>query len=357
MRPGRVLAAAAAAACAAATLHSLWNLRILRRPDRVDDSARISVLVPARDEQHRIGPTLDSLRRLEGVHEILVLDDNSRDRTAEMVRAAGLPVLRSNDEPPPGWLGKPWACHRLAQAATGDILVFIDADVTLTPDAAVRAAALLEDVELVCPYPRQITTGVLQRLVQPLLQWSWLTFLPLGLAERSAHPALVAGNGQFLAVRAAAYRAVGGHSAVRGEVLEDLALARRFKASGFRAAMADGTDIATCHMYVSDRDLVDGYTKSLHDAFGPGTLMLLGGMYLAPSAGLLLSRDGTTRALCLTAYGAAVAGRVAVAKRTGQPLADTVTHPLSMAALFGLYVRSVVAHRRGRIQWRGRDLV
>lgn len=356
MRPGRALAAVAAAACTAATLHTLWNLRILRRPDRIGAPGRISVLVPARDEQHRIGPTLDSLRSLTGVHETLVLDDNSRDRTADMVRAAGLPLLQSHDEPPPGWLGKPWACHRLAQAATGDVLVFVDADVTLTPDAAVRAAALLEDVELVCPYPRQITTGVLQRLVQPLLQWSWLTFLPLGLAERSAHPALVAGNGQFLAVRAAAYHEAGGHAAVRGEVLEDLALARRFKASGFRAAMADGTTIASCHMYARDRDLVDGYTKSLHDAFGPGTLLVLGGMYLAPLAGLLVSRDRPTRALCLTAYCAAVAGRLAVAGRTGQSQADSITHPLSVAALSGLYVRSVVAHRRGRIQWRGRAL-
>jgi hypothetical protein len=350
------VAAVAAATCAAATAHSLWNLRILRRPVRADSSARISVLLPARDETLRIGPTLASLRRLVGVHEVLVLDDNSRDGTAELVRAAGLQLLQPGDEPPDGWLGKPWACHRLAQAATGDVLVFVDADVVLAPDAAVRAAALLDDLDLVCPYPRQITSGPLQRLVQPLLQWSWLTFLPLGLAEQSANPLLAAGNGQFLAVRASSYRRCGGHAAVRAEVLEDLALARRVKQAGYRAGMADGTRIAACHMYATDRDLVEGYSKSLHDAFGPGTVALLAVLYLAPVGVGLLSRDRTARALAAAAYAAAVGGRLAVAVRTGQSAVGAAAHPASVAALIGLYARSVIARRRGTVSWRGRDL-
>lgn len=276
---------AAAVLCAAASTLSLVNLRHLRRPVVRDTGARISVLVPARDEADRIGPTLASLRALTGVAQILVLDDHSSDDTAGLVQAAGLQVIRSTDEPPAGWLGKPWACQRLAEAATGDILVFIDADVELAPDAARAAASLLHELDLVCPYPRQVTTGVLQRLVQPLLQWSWLTFLPLAVAERSSHPALSAGNGQFVAVRRDAYFAAGGHAAVRGQVLEDLALVRRFKATGHRVAMADGTQIATCRMYSGQRDLIAGYTKSLHDAFGVPTVALLGLMYVLPVAG------------------------------------------------------------------------
>ncbi len=342
-----------AAGCVAGAAMSWLNLRHLRRPDSTTTHARISVLLPARDEAHRIAPTLRSLVELRGVAEVLVLDDNSRDGTAELVEGAGLTVIRGTEEPPPGWLGKPWACARLAAAATGDVLVFVDADVELTSDAAVRAAALLDDVDLVCPYPRQVVTGPLQRLVQPLLQWSWLTFLPLRLAETSRQPTLSAGNGQFLVVRREAYDAAGGHERVRGEVLEDIALVRAVKTAGFRAAMADGTDIATCHMYADDAEMIAGYTKSLHDAFGTPVVALLGLLYVAPLAGLL-RKD--TRGPAIVAYAAAVLGRVLVARRTGQSSVDALAHPASIAALIGLYARSVHARRRGTITWRGRVL-
>lgn len=346
---------AAAVLCAAASGLSLMNLRHLRRPVGDDTRARISVLVPARDEAERIGPTLAGLQALTGVAEILVLDDHSSDDTARMVQAAGLHVIRSTEEPPAGWLGKPWACQRLAEAATGDVLVFIDADVELAPGAAQAAAGMLHDLDLVCPYPRQITGGWLQRLVQPLLQWSWLTFLPLAVAERSSHPTLSAGNGQFVAVRRDAYFAAGGHAAVRAEVLEDLALVRRFKATGHRVAMADGTDLAACRMYSGQDDLIAGYTKSLHDAFGMPTVALLGLMYVLPVAGLLTS-DPPTRRRALAAYLAAVAGRAAVAARTRQPVVDVWAHPLSIVALGVLWGRSVVAARRSQITWRGRQV-
>jgi hypothetical protein len=198
-----------------------------------------------------------------------------------------------------------------------------------------------------------VVHGPLQRLVQPLLQWSWLTFLPLALAERSGHPLLAAGNGQFLAVRRDAYVAAGGHCSVRGEVLEDLALARRFKECGFRVAMADGTHIATCRMYESDAELIAGYTKSLHDAFGPGTIALLVFLFVAPVAGML---DRRARPLALVAYGAGVAGRILVARRTGGSVPDALAHPLSIVALAALWARSEVAKRRGTLIWRGRQL-
>lgn len=344
---------AMAGLCAAATALSVVNLRHLRRPDRSTTDARISVLLPARDEAHRIGPTLHSLVALQGVAQVLVLDDNSSDGTADVVEQAGLTVIRATEEPPPGWLGKPWACARLADAATGDVLIFVDADVVLTPDAAVRAAALLSDLDLVCPYPRQIVSGPLQRLVQPLLQWSWLTFLPLRLAETSPHPLLSAGNGQFLAVRRQAYEAAGGHGAVRAQVLEDLELVRAVKAAGFRAGMADGTQIATCHMYASDAELVEGYTKSLHDAFGAPVVVLLNLLYVLPVAWLLHPR---TRRAAVLAYAAAVTGRMLVARRTGQHTLDTFAHPASIVALTGLYARSVRARRRGTLTWRGRSV-
>src|SRR6185436_11595038 len=126
-----------------------------------------------------------------------------------------------------------------------DVLVFLDADVRLRPGAIAATVALLGERDLVCPYPRQVAGTAAERLVQPLLQWSWLTFLPLRLAERSPRPSLSAANGQLLAVRRAAYERAGG-----------------------RGGVADGTALADCRMYAGWPELRDGYTKSLWAAFG-----------------------------------------------------------------------------------------
>lgn len=299
----------------------------------------VSVLVPARDEAHRIGGLLDTLPRHV---EVLVLDDGSTDATADLVRSRGFPVLPGQPLPP-GWLGKPWACQQLADAATGEVLLFVDADVVLAPGAVEAAVAALDGLDLVSPYPRQLADGP-ARLVQPLLQWSILTFLPLPLARRSSRPSLSAANGQLLAVRRAAYDRAGGHAAVREQVVEDVALLRAVKRAGGRGGVVDGTALATTRMYGSWRDLVEGYGKSLHTvpAAVPVGLLVL---YVLP----WFSRRPAARIACA----AGILGRAATARRTGSPVADSVAHPVSVVLLCGLWLRSRLVPRR---TWKGRQL-
>ena len=351
--------------------HTVVNTRLLRRPPGAPTSPRpVSILIPARDEADRIaGCVRAALGSRWADLEVLVLDDRSTDGTAEVTKRAGEgdPRLqvRTGAPRPDGWLGKPWACAQLAAAARGQVLIFVDADVTLAPHAIVGTVALLDaGLDLACPYPRQIAEGALARLVQPLLQWSWLTFLPLALAERSPRPSLTAANGQVLACTAAAYAAVGGHGAVRGEVLEDLALARACKAAGLRAAVADGTDLASCHMYRTADDLIAGYTKSLWSAFGSpagaaAAGALLWWLYAQPVLDVAtgLSR-GDRRAVSSAAarYGLGVAGRMVTAHRTDGRVGDAVAHPASVVALLWLLARSVIERRRGTLQWRGRPV-
>jgi glycosyltransferase involved in cell wall biosynthesis len=351
----------------ALSVHTGVNLRRLRVPraDPPPTAERVSVLLPVRDEAHRLRPCLDSL--LEQIRvpelEILVADDGSRDGTSELVRAiAGddprVRLLTAGDLPA-GWLGKPHACQLLADAARGSVLVFVDADVRLAPHAIAAAVDLLRagDLQLVSPYPRQIAVTPAERLVQPLLQWSWLTTLPLRTAERSARPSLSAANGQFLVVDARAYRAAGGHAAIRACVLDDVALVRAVKATGGRGGVVDGTALASCRMYEDWAALRDGYTKSLWSAFGSaagaGAVVAgLGVVYvLPPLAALGGSLTG------LSGYLAAVLGRYAVAERTaGRSLPDSLAHPASVAVLGWLTARSVLARRRGELVWRGRSL-
>jgi cellulose synthase/poly-beta-1,6-N-acetylglucosamine synthase-like glycosyltransferase len=318
------------------SVHALLNRW---QPGTGGTAASVSVLVPARDEAHRISGLLATLPRDA---EVLVLDDNSSDGTAGVVRSAGFAVLPGRPLPD-GWIGKPWACQQLADAATGEVLVFVDADVVLAPGAIAATVAALDGLDLVSPYPRQLADGR-ARLVQPLLQWSILTFLPVRLAQRSPRPSLSAANGQLLAVRRAAYEAAGGHAAVRDEVVEDVALLRAVKRTGGRGGVVDGTHLASTRMYTSWPELVEGYTKSLHTvpAAVPAGLLAL---YVVP----WFSRRPAARIACA----AGVLGRVVTARRTRSPVLDSIAHPVSVVVLCGLWVRSRLVGQR---TWKGRSL-
>lgn len=332
---------------------------------------RVSVLLPLRDEAARVGPCLlallPALDACGEWAELVVLDDGSTDGTVDVVRrlVGSHPRVRllTGRPLPAGWLGKPHACSQLAAAAdpASTVLVFLDADVLLSPDALLRTVATLRQagLALASPYPRQLTGSLAERLVQPLLQWSWLTFLPLRQAESSTRPSLAAANGQLLAVDRHAYERAGGHAAVRAEVLEDVALVRAIKVVGARGGVVDGTALATCRMYDGWASLRDGYSKSLWAAFGSrrGAAAVVGLqalLYLLPPLGVLRR---STRRVGLAGWAAGTAGRVIAARRTGGLVwPDALAHPLSVAVFGALVARSWREHDRGALRWKGRPV-
>lgn len=348
------------AAALAGAGHAAVNARLLRRAPRAGLLPDVSVLVPVRDEAHNITACLDTLlvQQPRERIEIIVLDDGSSDGTREIAQATGVRVVPGTP-PPAGWLGKPHACRQLAELArpSSAILVFVDADVRLEPQAVAAAVALLEQhrLDFVSPYPRQVAGSPAERLIQPLLSWSWLTLLPLRLAEHSPRTSLAVANGQFLVVRREAYRRAGGH--LPDAVLDDIALARALRRHGARGGIVDGTALASCRMYDGWSALQDGYGKSLWAAFGSprGALGVLAGLavvYLVPAvAALRGSRVG------LLGYVAGVVGRVIAARRTGgRAWPDALAQPASVAAFGWLVVRSLTGHRRGTLTWKGRDV-
>lgn len=365
----RALTLAGSVGAAALTAHTAVNLRLLRAPDPQPPPVAelVSVLLPVRDEEARVGACLRSILEQVDVPrlQVLILDDGSSDGTAGEVGrvAAGddrVRLTRGGDGAlPAGWLGKPYACHRLAAQADGAVLVFVDADVVLAPHAVAATVHLLRGnrLDLVSPYPRQLAGTPAERLVQPLLQWSWLTTLPLALAERSARESLSAANGQLLAIDAGAYARCGGHQGVRTEVLDDVALVRALKRVGGRGGVVDGTTLATCRMYRDWASLREGYTKSLWSAFGsPGgaaaVMAALGLLYVVPPAAALAgSRIG------VAGYAAGVLGRHLVARRTGaRSVPDAFAHPASIALLGFLTGQSWRRHRVGALRWKGRPI-
>ncbi|MBY8872809.1 glycosyltransferase family 2 protein [Micromonospora sp. PLK6-60] len=362
----------------ALTGHSWVNAtRWLRRPPDgpVEVGEPVAVLLPLRDEADRVTPCLRALLAQRGVPDlrIVVLDDGSTDGTAEVVRAVagGDPrvTLLTGVAPPPGWLGKPHACWQLATRTdpAPTVLAFVDADVVLSPYAVAAAVAELRAARaaLLSAYPRIVVRTAADRLVQPLLQWLWLTFLPLRAMERSPRPSLAAAGGQFLVVDRAGYLRAGGHAAVADKVLEDIELARAVKRSGGRIALADGARLASCRMYEDWPQLRDGYSKSLWASFGhPSaaalvlTLLLL--LYSAPpllAVAALAAGAPAVAGAAFLAYLAGVAGRVVCARATGgRAWPDALAHPVSVVVLGWLTLRSYHLRKRRRLSWRGRPV-
>jgi len=353
----------------AGAVHAAVNVALLRRPPADPPPVRrpVTVVVPVRDEEQQIGGCLAALLDQRGVPSlrVVVVDDGSTDATAAVVGRVADPRVRlvRADPPPPGWLGKPHACATGA-ATTDDgedgLLVFVDADVRLFPDAVAGAVAVLErhGLDLVSPWPRPVAHGAAERLVQPLVPWLWATMLPLRVAERSPRPSLAAANGQFLVLSRRGYERAGGHAAVRGEVLEDIALLRAVKRAGGRGVPIDGSRLAACRMYDGWTALRDGYAKSLWAAVGgrpaasvAAAAVLTAVWVVPPLAALRGSGAG------LVGWLAGAAGRAVVAAGTGSRIRpDALAHPVSILALDVLMARSVVGHRRGTLTWRDRRL-
>jgi glycosyltransferase involved in cell wall biosynthesis len=314
-----------------------------------------SLLVPARDEARRLPAALPGLCAQDAA-EILILDDQSGDATAAVASAtaAADPRLRllRGTPPPPGWTGKNWACHQLAAAARGDVLVFCDADVLLAPGAldACWRQLCAQRADVFSVFPRQRTATAGERLLVPLIDEVLLAFLPHPLLRLPA-PGAATANGQLLMFRRGAYQALGGHRAVAGELAEDLALARRARRMGLRLGLALGGDLVSARMYRGYRESVAGFGKSLRAAHGHRDLWLAGtaaGHLLAYTWPWLRWRAGRGwRAAAVLG----LAQRLLVNVKTGRRApAEAVLVPVTPLAALPAYA---LAFRR-TARWKGR---
>ena len=228
---------------------------------------KVSVLVPVRDEEENIGECLASLLRQDYLdYEVLVYEEGSRDDTKAILSGFSDSRLQVifGDGPPPGWLGKPWACAKLAEMAKGELLLFLDADVRLAPGAVASAVAALEreNLDFLSLLPWQEIPNVGAALHVVLIPWSLSSFFPLFVAKLRR-----VAVGQFLLMRRAAYERIGGHGAVRGEVLEDQALAARAAKAGLRLKLFFSGSLARCRMYRGFGEANQGLAKNLFPVF------------------------------------------------------------------------------------------
>lgn len=338
----------------------------------------VSVLIPARDEVANIERCVRAADAAHGpITEIVVYDDDSTDGTSEVLSGleAELPRLRviRGDGLPSGWVGKPYALHQLSTAARGEVLLNIDADVTLRPDGLLRMLSLLGspdqvpgglDAALVTAVPRQRTGSLIERSMIPLLHLSYVAWLPLPLIHRTTDPRVLAANGQLLLVRRSALEAVGGWARVRAALVDDMALCRAVKQNDRRVVFADGDKMADCRMYPDGAALWRGFSKNFYEGIGGHPLGLIVVMalhllvFVAPYVVLpIAALRGDTGLLTAAAVGVAanVTLRLIMAVRHGHGMLSVLVHPVAVLAMMGVLLDSYRCSRRGDIRWRGRS--
>jgi cellulose synthase/poly-beta-1,6-N-acetylglucosamine synthase-like glycosyltransferase len=337
------------------------NFVQIRTPKRTSDLLEsVGVIVPMRNEAKNVEGLVATLAAQEGSSHFYLLDDNSEDQTFELLqRFAGadsrFTVIKGaalDDK----WIGKTWALQQLFEASKEDVLVSIDADVRLSNNAINKAVTTMHGARLdfVSPYPRQIAQSFAERLIQPLLQWSWLTTVPLRYAESSGQKSMAVANGQFFVVRRSALISIGGYQTVKHAVIDDVFLARELIKSGSSGTVINGSDIAETHMYSSWNEIEAGYGKSLSKAFGSivGAVFVVAFLFLTSIAPLILGLLGNVYGWL--GFAAIVGTRVLSAIKSRGNLLDSVLHPISVIALIYLIVYSYLM--RGSIQWKGRTV-
>ncbi len=344
-------------------LISLINFLTVRTPWNYSQiESEISVVVPLRNEAHNVQELIQSLRSQKHLSHVqyILLNDNSEDQTFSLLQLHtsnlsnfkvidGLPL-------PAGWIGKTWALQQLMQASTGEIIVSIDADVRLENDAISRAVTLLKGAKLdfLSPYPAQLALTWSEKLIQPLLQWSWMSTVILRIAEKTSNASMVVANGQFFLVRRTALEKVGGYESVCNKVLDDVFLGRALVKSGSRGCVANGASIASTRMYSSWKEIEAGYGKSLHAAFGSffGSLVAIAFLFITGIAPLIAGITGSE--FGWYAFAAVTLTRSMSAIKVGRSGLDAFFHPISSALLIYLIIYS--GCMRGQVQWKGRTV-
>ncbi|MBN2080939.1 glycosyltransferase [bacterium] len=338
-------------------------------PPLMNDGA-VSVCIPARDEEHNLPELLASLiAQGDEVLEILVLDDQSTDGTADVVRRftaldRRVKLVRGRVRPE-GWFGKTWAGHQLSQLARGGWVLYLDADVILHPDAvrSMLTAARRYQVTYLSCWPRFVQTTWADKVFLPLLNFvAFTTFSWPLMLKRMDDEKLIISSGACMLMERRAYDQVGGHAACAGGLLEDHALARAWRRAGERSLCLDGQDVVSVRMYRGLDEMRAGFTKNFYKALrGPKrfwTFVLFQSfVYLTPFVLAPLATLGQLPSWhCWTAAALVLVGRWLLARNFRQSAWAVWLHPLAMVAMLATALSSWFSIVTGRgVTWKGRS--
>ncbi|MXV51853.1 glycosyltransferase [Pedobacter sp. HMF7647] len=321
----------------------------------------VSVLIPARDEANDIVALLTSLKIQDYQHiEVIILNDNSSDDTYTVCREfcsldSRFKIINGK-ELPAGWLGKNFACHQLAENATGKYLLFMDADEQIA-DGAIEAAIhrmRVSRLSLLSLFTNQVTVSLGEKLVVPLMHFILLNLLPLRLVRLSRNASFAAASGQFMFFKAEDYRLNKWHEQVKNKVVEDIEIMKLVKSSGYNGEALLANGFVFCRMYKTFDEAISGFGKNLLAGFNNSIAGLLFYEFLI-FGGQLYTLYYMDVSLLLFAITLIILSRVMISLLSGQSVIyNVILHPFQMIALLTVAIISIKNYLTNRIVWKGR---
>ena len=333
----------------------------------------VSILIPARNEEKNIKRCVRSLLKQDYSNiEILVLDDNSNDDTAKVVRElekkdsrvkliTGKPLKK-------GWLGKSYACHQLSKHANGDYFIFTDADTLHFEKSVSNAISCLtvNNLDALSIYPMQIMVTLHERMLITFINFAILSFIPLVLIKKSKYPLFCTAIGQFILFKNMVYEKIGGHESVKKEILDDVKISKQVKRCGYKFMIFDGSNDVYCRMYRSFKEAIRGYSKVIFAAFDFHIYMqavvtlLISALFLfpfilLPLGTLVYDWPAAVVNLIISQVSIIIIIKTILAIRFKSRILDVFLHPLSMLYIISVSINSVLQSKLGLgIYWKGR---
>ena len=334
-----------------------WPLR----PSDRTSGLFVSVVIPARNEERSIGATVAAmLAQTYRDLELIVIDDQSTDRTPQILAGFNDPRLTviAGEPAPSGWLGKPWALEQGSRRARGELLLFVDADIHYEPKAV---ASMVDGFEAsgasmlaVLPHIEMRTLGEqVSMMMLPFFAWAGI---PLWLGNRWNAVSLGLGGGVGNFVRRADYDAIGGHTALHNAVIDDIGLARQFRARGLRTTHVVTDDLISARMYHGLREVIFGFEKNMFAILGSTwaaifMAVLMGWLHLLP---FVLAFAGHPVSIAIVAICTLVRLMIAIRGRYSLLNAIFLHVPMVLVWFYILVQSTWMTVRRREIHWRGR---
>jgi glycosyltransferase involved in cell wall biosynthesis len=344
------------------TVVNLTLIPLLTADMRPSKEPLVSVIIPARDEAHIIERTVRAfLAQTYANLEVIVVNDRSTDGTGDIVRAIHDDRLTVIDgvEPPAGWMGKPWALHQGSRAARGELLLFVDADLIYAPPALAAAVAYLQaqSVALLSLFPYIEMRGFGEYASMPMMTMVFFTFIPTWISNRTRFARLAVGGGTGNLVVRDVYESSGGHEALSDAVVDDIALARLIRRSGWKTETIRADDLVSLRMYHGVREVVDGFTKNTFSALGRNYIagfLAVAGCVIFHIAPYLLALTGDRISIATIIIISVT--RVILFRVLRYRLdAALFLHPVMAAIWTWIFIRSIwLTGIRRKLLWRGR---
>ncbi len=335
---------------------------------------KVSVLIPARDEEINIAKCINSLLEQDYPNfEVVVLDDNSTDETGFILKglANKNPQLRviQGAPLPQGWLGKHWACHQLAESTMSDLILFTDADTIHKPGMLRQAVGALEKerADLITAFPKEEVVTLGEQLIVPIMGWGIHSFLPIRFAQWLHWSGLSVTIGQFMLFQRSAFDAVGGYEAVKQNIIDDVALGRLIIDHGFAWRLLDGTQYITCRMYHNFSETIEGFSKNVFSFFDCRVLpfviawIIVGFMFIDPLLAVFsvsgqASLTHFPLKIAIIAFIESILLWLIAYRRFRFPTYLVLLYPVSLGLFILVAMRSLVLTLTGHTTWKGREV-